>query len=776
MTTVTIFRFLILLAFTSIPGCQFQQLPSENALSLSKELAIFEHCSVDLVNTAIFGKSPYNVEPLSIPLVRSIYYYKKERNRRARGVKCNNVIYSLAPDQGFNFTRRSLPPRFTCQVEIYITPPSCSNLLIKPTVYWNQVVPKSHFDFVNENLGSYSHEINRLGRFFILVSNTLTSMALNSIFYVVDMKYETYSEAGNLFLIPKPKPQVQFKTKLYFKIRRSFYNGGQEIESTFLVSRPGNPSSPSRYECLFQRYSPFFIANPTMLAFMEQFPDYSEWKLLCYTCYQNGDSSIPLGKSEIPGDLRGWTYKSKFPVEAALLQMIISPNSTIRIGRSFVEFLPQPGVEFPSPQLIISGGTETQQQMSFKQGYHFVTCSRPRHSKFTSIASIVFLIQAFDGRSWFCILISCVGSGIAMLLILRHKKDKFALLNPTAVLVFAFTLLLDHHSGVLNKSKFIGGTWLFMVIILVCCYEGNTVQQIIAPPYIKQTTSFEQTFYNHFSIYSHNVDTLNESPDALNSILKNNIIDIDKEAGSFYRSNFEEYFVGVRAPYNLLYGFKQMIYETIMRPRNFEEAMAMHHSGYFVNILERCDNDAYIGDFDSAVNMYLELKRRLQGYQAIVFSTSLQEVSKSWLFYNIPWPVNKYEGKVRFFSQSGVADLWINWNRKRFFSETDGNHRENRLPAVVTMGGEKFGKKSNGFVVPFGVLVSVYEGNVVCVGVRKIQQIQEKMDHLFAALNPCINAGYWKAVAAAVTKAACMYAAMSCNTASSLGIRPGKGK
>ncbi|CAL8146841.1 unnamed protein product [Orchesella dallaii] len=687
MTTETIFQFLILLA--SIPGLQFQQLQSENAISLSKDLLMFEHCSVHLVNTAIFGKSPYNVEPLSIPLVRSTYYYKKS-NHWATGVECNDEIYSLAPDQGFNFTPTSLPPRLTCQVEIYITPPSCSRFSIDSAVSWNEVVPESHFDFVNENLGSFSLEINRLGRFFILVSKALTSMALNSIFYVIDMKYGTYSEAritpGNAFLIPKPKPQVQFKTKLYFKIRRSFYNDGQEIESTFLVSRPGKPSSPSRYECLLRRYSPLFVANPTMLAFMEQFPDYSEWKLLCYTCYQNGDSSIPLGRSAIPGDLRGWTYKSKFPVEAALLQMIILPNSTIRIGTGFDEFLSQPRVVFPSPQLVISGGTETQQQMSFKQGYHFVTCSPHRHSMFTSVTSIIFLVQAFDGRSWFCILISCVGSGIAMLLILRHKKDKFALLNPTAVLVFAFNLLLDHHSGVLNKSKFIGGTWLFMVIILVCCYEGKTVQQIIAPPYIKPTTSFGQIFYNHFNIYSHNVDTLNESPHALNSILKNNIIDIDKEAGSLYRSNFEEYFVRGQDFHS--YGFKQRIYETIMRPRNFEEAIAMHHSGYFVNILERCDNDAYIGDFDSAVNMYLELKRRLHGYQAIVFSTSFQEVSKSWLFYNIPLPVNKYEGKVRFFSQSGVADLWVNWNRKRFFSEMARNRRENELPAVVTMGGK----------------------------------------------------------------------------------------
>ncbi|CAL8146844.1 unnamed protein product [Orchesella dallaii] len=671
MTTETIFQFLVLLA--SIPGFQFQQLQSENALSLSKELLMFEHCSVHLVNTAIFGKGPYDVEPLSIPLVRSTYSYKK-RNRWATGVECNDVIYSLAPGQGFNFIPTSLPPRLTCQVEVYITPPSCSSFFIDSAVSWNEVVPESHFDIVNENLGSYIHEINRLGRFFILVSKALTSVALNSIFYVVDMKYGTYSEGGNLF------SQVQFQTKLYFKIHRSFYGGGQEIESTFLVSRPGNPLSPSRYECLLQRYSPVFVANHTMLAFMQQFPDYSEWKLLCYTCYQNGDSSIPVGRSEIPSNLRGWTFNSKFPLEAALLQMIISPNSTIRIGTGFDEFLHQPGVEFPSPQLVISGRAETQQQMSFKQGYHFVTCSPARHSKFTSVTSIIFLVQAFDDRSWFCIIISCVGSGIAMLLILRHKKDKFALLNPTVILVFAFNVLLGHNSVVLNKSKFIGGTWLFMVIILVTSYKGKTVGQEIAPPYIQKTTSSKQIIYNGFNMYSHNVATLNESPHVLNLIVENNVV---KDAGSFYRSNFEEYFV--RGSYFRMDYFKQMIYETMMRPQNFGEAMAMHHSEYFVNILERCGNDAYMGDFDSAVNMYLELKSKVPSNQAIVFSTSLEEVSKSWLFYNIPWPVNKYDGKVRFFSQSGVADLWVNWNLRRFSSETAGNHREIGLPTGVTM-------------------------------------------------------------------------------------------
>ncbi|CAL8146895.1 unnamed protein product [Orchesella dallaii] len=463
-------------------------------------------------------------------------------------------------------------------------------------------------------------------RFFILVSEPQPLTLLNSIFYAVDVDLKSRYK--------KPLPQIQFKTKLYFEIKpvsrrdRDTY----QIRSTYMVSRPNHIK---RYQCILHEYSANLLSSLGDLEKLEQFPKLSQWQLKCLDCEG---------------------YAGKKSVDLTVFK-ILAPNSTIVRN-------PTSKPQFPNPILIIKEASQKQQLLKFQQGYHFVTCAQPYVDK---TWKFIILLQAFDHATWFFILISCIGSGIVVLLILRYKKDKYALLNPTATITFAFNLLLDHHSLVMNKCKWIGGPWLLIVIVLIGGYEGLTIGRITSPDPLRKFDNFQQLVQKRFRIYSQNMfpfSVVQKMP----SFMRNEFFKNLAESGpnEYYRSSFDTYFKQNSISLNNY--LIEQIDKLIVRPEGLGEAINMGRQYYLVYLLQQCQNTAVIGDFDSVSDMYLALKKRLiysDTKIGLSFSRSFETVSKSWLFYYVPWSVNTYIRKVNSLAQSGLADLWVNLKREK---------------------------------------------------------------------------------------------------------------
>ncbi|CAL8146910.1 unnamed protein product [Orchesella dallaii] len=632
---------------STIPWLQaHHQLKVYPTLELDWELRIFHKCSVHLVNTAIYKESIYNVAEVSFPLFRSTHYYIRQENEDfySAALQCNRGQYKPLPNQTSPSQIYHPPPRLTCQVQVFIFPPSCSNWYIEPTTPWSDVVPKSYFDLYNDRFSNETNEISRIERFFVLVSEPQPLKLLNSIFYAVDVDLKSEYEM--------PLPQIQFKTKIHFEIEpvsgrdRDTY----QIRSRYMVSRPNHIE---RYQCILHEYSADLIRSLGDLEKLEQFQKLSQWDLDCLDCEE---------------------YAGKKSIEFTIFK-ILAPNSTIikdPISNPFSLFEPQ----FPNPILIIKEASQKQQLLKFQQGYHFVTCAQPYVDK---TWKFIILLQAFDHATWFIILISCIVSGIVVLLILRYKKDKYALLNPTATITFAFNLLLDHHSLVMNKCKWIGGPWLLIVIVLIGGYEGLTIGRITSPDPLRKFDDFQQLVQKRFKIYSQNMfpfSVVQKMP----SFLRNYFFKILAESGpnECYVSSFDTYFKQNSISRNP--SLIEQIDKLIVRPEGLGEAIKMGRQYYLVYLLKQCQNTALIGDFASVSDMYLALKEKLMYSDAKIglsFSNSFETVSKSWLFYYVPWSVNTYIRKVNSLAQSGLADLCVNLKREKSarqirFTELDG--------------------------------------------------------------------------------------------------------
>ncbi|CAL8146709.1 unnamed protein product [Orchesella dallaii] len=635
-------QFLLLLQL--IQYCSTNSLQT-NVLRLNQELTVFEQCSVHLITPKLQTKKPtlktpigenFNVEPLSFPVLHVNYLYRENHmviGKNDEGLLCGNVRFRLHPNQTFGFLS-ILSPRLTCDVQIYIAPLSCST--------WN----------INVNFPGRSHVIpysrNRLDdayrsrRYFILVSsqqqNADVERIETSIFFGIDTR------------LPYGKSLVQFRTKLYFKLELIPNSESTEyhVKSSYVVSSPSSiESSNERYH--FHKYDYKEVSTLAEIEVLEKFPQSNSWIISCLHCNQTFMQQS-IGTAEV--SLLKWK-EIKSPTDLILLH-ILSPNFT-----NTLKYLGNPSFIFDlsnsqllNPQLFLLegdskvGDDKIRQLIEFQQGYHFVTCAVPEQNQ---IVKMIILVSAFDMKIWFSILFSCVISGIALLLILRHKKDKYAKLNPVSTFLFAFDLLLDHHCKAMDKCRFIGGSWLLVVIVLIVGYEGWTIEILTKPNQPRRYESFHELKSSRFSFYSPNMKNLRKP---------------HKFKESYYRSHFEKIF---HSWWDLGENFKY-IGSRIAKPESFEEAKEMKEGpDYFSNKLKRCaNNDAFIGSYDDAMETYLRLKDQVRENRSYltISKHSLRTVRRPWFFYNVPWSADLFTKRVHSLMHSGITDLWNAWKMR----------------------------------------------------------------------------------------------------------------
>ncbi|CAL8146706.1 unnamed protein product [Orchesella dallaii] len=564
-------------------------------LRFRQELDLFRRCSTHLMTTVIQSKNggsqgSYNIEPIHIPLLRSTYQFRESRGIKT-GVTCNKMEMQVVYNESSNFLAIPLS-RLTCEVQIYLTPSTCRTMTVSPYETWTSLIPAK---------SDRGEHIYRSGRFFILASAFKSRHHIESldksIFFLVDTRCLAcpMSWGGDI---------AKSMTKIYFHIEFSHEWNKYQVESTFIVFPKYSAGQLDiKYEFLTYSSHRFRKSND-----IENFvPDLlsREWFLGCAACqyYQPGSRN---------------PFANPMPLEYKLLQ-ILSPNSTINIIRN--GFPMNAGISYAlTPRLETDARNNVPQTknaprlLEFKDNLHFVTCAVQEHG-----GTRLFIESSFDKKSWLAIFLSCVVSGLAMSFILRCRKDKFAKLNPLPTFLFAFEHLLDHHSRVINKCRFIGGAWMLAVIILVVGCGGCNFQGIVSPTRPLMFHDVRDLISNGIKI--HRIDPLN--------VLM----------GGMWRESID----------------------TIRRGLSSQAGM---NGKKLRKIIAQCDRDAFIGKFEMVQRLKSKILEMNPRVKIVSLSRPLGTLSEPWIVYNIPWSRNKFVNKVHSLIHSGLLTFFTSRKAK----------------------------------------------------------------------------------------------------------------
>ncbi|CAL8146700.1 unnamed protein product [Orchesella dallaii] len=614
-------------------------------LQFRQELDIFRRCSTHLMTTEIQNKNggsqgSYNIEPLDIPLLRSRYQFRESKDTKT-GVTCNKMEMQVVHNGSSDFL--SIPlSRLTCEAQIYLTPSTCHTWTVSPYETWNSLIPAKSY-----NMGE---PIYREGRFFILVSTFKSRHYLESldksIFFLVDTTCLACSMYGDV---------VQSMTKIYFHIEFSHEQNEYWVESTFIVF-PKYSIGLLQIKYEFLAYSSHRFSKANEIENMVPDSLSSKWFLDCPTCqhYQRGIRN---------------PFSNRMPLGYKLLQ-IISPNSSIIMID--YDFSINSKISYVlTPRLATYAGKNILQLLEYKDNLYFVTCAVQDSTE----GSRILIASSFDKKTWLAIFLSCVASGLAMLYILRYRKDKFAKLNPLPTFLFAFDTLLYHNSRVIDKCRFIGGAWMLAVVVLVVGCAACNFQGKVSP-----TTDLK--FHDVGDLVSNGIQ------------------------------------IHILNPLRML--LDGMWYESIdMIERGLSNQESMNKND-LRKVMAQCDRDAFIGKSETVqrVSKTLEMNPRVK---IVSLSRPLGTLSEPWIFYNIPWSRNTFVNRVHSLIHSGLLTFFIS---RKAEDDSGGLGQKSGFNKALTMADDDEGGIWV-LIYACGVLLGV-SGFVFGIEVRKQIWIESK--------------------------------------------------
>ncbi|CAL8084922.1 unnamed protein product [Orchesella dallaii] len=135
-------------------------------------LQAFKNCSVHIVTAHVLNSNEpapqnYQVDPTTVPIMHSVYFYRQNSTGWANPLYCNkeNVAYFIEPNQGFVF--KAPAPTLTCDVQVYICPLNCYQWMA-PTAKLNLkgnplVSPSYYSSYIDYRLMSKPISLSRSG-------------------------------------------------------------------------------------------------------------------------------------------------------------------------------------------------------------------------------------------------------------------------------------------------------------------------------------------------------------------------------------------------------------------------------------------------------------------------------------------------------------------------------------------------------------------------------------------------------------------------------------
>ncbi|CAL8132115.1 unnamed protein product [Orchesella dallaii] len=629
---------------------------------------------------------------------------------------CDEFGVKLAPNHGFKF-QATPDPKATCLVQVYIDPVPCKKWSFGNVPYFLAMVRKNIFSgtFL-DSIFYYNKDINlnniaKPGLIFLHVTKLRDLVPYsNEVLFKVDnyWQFSTYYHSYNFIqptkILLQIKPVVSKTGESINEVKESrllscqdykkwWIRGiefckhlGQSTINNFLFGgrcfilalhetaklplllnyKNYNPKSWTDLESLRFNSDPckngqFVLVSP----YARQIQNLDHFYIRDLVDYRK--------RKDEPGIL-----KHEQLVES-LTWGLLRPNSSI-IGnnqQNSAKMLTSTYFPFIYPKIATIVHLESIGYIGPLEQVHFVTCAPVKKS---SWISLIGLVAAFEWRIWLAICIASTASGMTVFFMLEFLQiyvTQKKIGTSVTVIGFVWDVLLGQGNSVVDKVRWIGGTWALVGVVLTNAYLGDNIKMLTAPLPIKKVETFDELFQTNFSIYSTFPD--NNHMGTYGSVFSqlgpigDLLLGFDKE---FYgvKKRRLSIFAVLFSQRNLHLSSEEAMKKAFeienISNATFEasnsDIVTAGSPDHYASIIGKCGMDAYVDTRANLDTVYHKLEHKLKfnpelSEQLTMSKETYGEVCKSWHFGNIPWPATMFLKKVHGLLESGLSGIWSRW-------------------------------------------------------------------------------------------------------------------
>ncbi|CAL8128902.1 unnamed protein product [Orchesella dallaii] len=100
----------------------------------------------------------------------------------------------------------------------------------------------------------------------------------------------------------------------------------------------------------------------------------------------------------------------------------------------------------------------------------------------------------------------------------------------------------------------------------------------------------------------------------------------------------------------------------VIKPKNASEFAKFMRPDYFLEVIGKCEMDAYIDEFVQSKALYLDLKHKQGNKKLVLSKKSFGQLYHNWYFRSVPWPSIMFEKRIRTMFESGLVNAWMDWS------------------------------------------------------------------------------------------------------------------
>ncbi|CAL8130797.1 unnamed protein product [Orchesella dallaii] len=670
-------RFYWLLALIVLSSALVRTLTiDDSTIDLSKELKVFENCTLNVVLNHVKSVSSsnqsFNLKPLDTPLILLNLLYKLRRKGDDPpyvSMQCGKHCVDLIDQVGYMFIAPP-PPKQTCIALVYINPKPCNT--------WTHNVKTTRFDvtkllsknFLNP-ITSYISRARKVdlrllksGMYFVHIEK-MRSVGehhkrnyFDSIAYLMDMLW------ADGFVIFSRRQGILTKISIgihYSRLSKAFipiYTALRvmiDFKQYYTQIEQDCPKENPylRTRCMIKRRK--WLDDESLMTFsISDINIPTDFEKL----YMKKTTSITFLIAEnAPLNLPNPAYLLDLNEQANDIRQVfvqtLFPNSTILASQdiSYVMSEAYPIFAFHASEYMLSEASFTTKS----DFMHFVTCYPTKQPGWLSLLGY---ISAYDAVTWLILV------GLAFLSGLFLKREAKAL--DWMHCFFVFNVLLGQGTAAVKRFKSIGGAWVLAGVVLTFYYQGDNINKLTAPLQPKKLSVFDDLLRSNFTLYS----PLRESKSF------KTMLDSFKWLGGG-RIDSTDIFDNLKLPLFAGLFVKNQISMTkreaeakiksiVHMPGSFEEMLEMVKFEFFLGEISKCRETVFVDVANEVEVMKQKLQTRGIDKSELSWSTVPYAAMwyNNWQFQRQPYPDMWLLMRMRSVFQSGLLELWYDWKNR----------------------------------------------------------------------------------------------------------------
>ncbi|CAL8084025.1 unnamed protein product [Orchesella dallaii] len=667
------------------------------------------------IRSSTSSDGSYTLEPFQEhPIILSLHRFKKVRERKkgepfvteSENMICDKYIMKLLPNQHFQF-KASPSPKANCYVQLYIDPAPCKFWLYESSMYFQ--LESKPFDrmYLDPGFVYQAEDVNELfkseynfaksGLFFIHIMKPrkLQRYAYEVLFKVDYAWQQAMLASAYNFIQP---------TKLLLQIEQQYTHGPfipayggvltcQNYDKWWkrmdeACKAASSVSHEKRIACLSMSVE-YFAEFPDMLEYSGSTKN--SWRQLedivaksenCQNpnMWIGSPSRKPSRKMNIYiGEM---TRKEVLEEDTDVIENVILTllfRNVTMFGSDGDDSL-YTALFFPYLRVVktISMFTESTGYVWKLSQIQFITCAPVAQG---SQLLVIGVVDAFQANLGLVLVVVGIMSGLSFYFVLivtesinPLKKTK----SSSYYLDFVWDFLLVQKKEAMDNVRLIGGAWLLICIVVGSSYICSNINELTAPLRIKRVEKFDELFTNNFSIYSTIASSYHNtrmgaivqdagSKNKLNSKIVS--VKLAEVFGEIPESVFMKLFIKAHPKLSYENARSTALEIEKNQRKSYMSTQDMASSKdmeYFVNVLAKCDRDAFVDAKDTLDRIELRLKHLLKYqlkslWQLTVSKDSYGELIENWKFANIPWPATNFLIRAHGLLESGLVPRWKEW-------------------------------------------------------------------------------------------------------------------